>query len=53
LEWGRTGEGLGRGRSVYEQPGAKVDEIAPHKERDSKVSKRGSERESKGSQQGE
>ncbi len=36
LEWGRTGEGLRKGRSVYEQPGAKVDRIAPHKERDSK-----------------
>jgi hypothetical protein len=36
FEWGRTEEGLGKGRSVYEQPGAKVDWIAPHKERDSK-----------------
>jgi hypothetical protein len=27
---------LGRGRSVHEQPGANVDGIAPHKERDSK-----------------
>ncbi len=34
LEWGGTGEYLGRGRSVHEQPGAKVDGIAPHKERD-------------------
>jgi hypothetical protein len=25
LEWGGNGEGMGRGRSVYEQPGAKVD----------------------------
>jgi hypothetical protein len=31
--------GIGReweGRSVYKQPGAKVDGIAPHKRRDSK-----------------
>jgi hypothetical protein len=27
---------MGKGRSVYEQPGAKVDRIAPHKRRDSK-----------------
>ncbi len=33
LEWGGTGEGLGRGRSVHKQPGAKVDRIAPHKKR--------------------
>jgi hypothetical protein len=31
-----NGEGMGRGRSVYEQPGAKVDGIPPHKRRDSK-----------------
>ncbi len=36
LEWGGNGEGTGRGRSVYEQPGAKVDRIAPCKRRDSK-----------------
>jgi hypothetical protein len=36
LERGRKGEGMGRGRSVYEQPGAKVDGIAPRKRRDSK-----------------
>jgi hypothetical protein len=30
------GEEWGRGRSVHEQPGAKVDEIAPRKRRDSK-----------------
>ncbi len=35
-EWGGNGEGMGRGRSVYEQPGAKLDGIAPHKRRDSK-----------------
>jgi hypothetical protein len=35
-EWGGNGEGMGRGRSVYEQPGAKVDGIAPRKRRDSK-----------------
>ncbi len=29
LERGRNGEGMGKGRSVYEQPGAKVDGIAP------------------------
>jgi hypothetical protein len=28
--------GMGRGRSVYEQLGTKVDGIAPHKRRDSK-----------------
>jgi hypothetical protein len=32
LEWG----GMGREGSVYKQPGAKVDKIAPHKRRDSK-----------------
>ncbi len=32
LEWG----GMGRGRSVHEQPGTDVDRIAPHKRRDSK-----------------
>jgi hypothetical protein len=31
-DWGE----LGKGRSVHEQPGAKMDGIAPHKERDSK-----------------
>jgi hypothetical protein len=36
LEWGGTGEGLRKGRSVHEQPGAKVDGIAPHERRDSK-----------------
>ncbi len=40
LEWGGSGEGMARerrgGRSVYEQPGAKVDGIAPRKRRDSK-----------------
>ncbi len=36
LEWGGIGEGLRKGRSVYEQPGAKVDGIAPRKRRDSK-----------------
>ncbi len=36
LEWGGDGEGMGRGRSVYEQPGTRVDGIAPHKMRDSK-----------------
>ncbi len=34
LEWGGNEEGMGR--SVYKQPGAKVDGIAPHKRRDSK-----------------
>jgi hypothetical protein len=33
---GRDWGGLRRGRSVHEQPGAKVDGIAPHKRRDSK-----------------
>jgi hypothetical protein len=36
LERGRNGEGMREGRSVYEQPGAKVDGIAPRKRRDSK-----------------
>ncbi len=36
LEWGGNGEGMGWGRSVYEQPGTRVDRIAPHKRRDSK-----------------
>jgi hypothetical protein len=36
LEWGGNGEGLRKGRSVHEQPGAKVDGIATHKERVSK-----------------
>ncbi len=27
LEWGGNGEGMGRGRPVYELPGAKVDGI--------------------------
>ncbi len=36
LEWGGNGEGVGGGRSVHEQPGTKVDGIAPRKRRDSK-----------------
>jgi hypothetical protein len=32
LVWG----GLGREKSVYKQPGTRVDGIAPHKRRDSK-----------------
>jgi hypothetical protein len=36
LEWGGNGEGMGSGRSVYKQPGTRVDGIAPHKRRDSK-----------------
>ena len=35
-----NGEGLRKGRSVHEQPGAKVDGIAPRKRRDSKYVKR-------------
>ncbi len=31
-----NGEGMGRGRSVYEQPGAKADGIASRQRRDSK-----------------
>jgi hypothetical protein len=31
LEWRGNGEGMGRGRSVHEHPGAKVDRIAPRK----------------------
>jgi hypothetical protein len=31
---------MGRGRSVYEQPGTRVDGIAPHKRRGFQVSKR-------------
>jgi hypothetical protein len=36
LEWGGNGEGTGRERSVYEQPGAKVDGIASRQRRVSK-----------------
>jgi hypothetical protein len=36
LSWGGTGEDLGRGRSVYGQPGTKVDRVASHQKRDSK-----------------
>ncbi len=36
LERGGNGEGMGRGRPVYEQPETRVDGIAPHKRRDSK-----------------
>jgi hypothetical protein len=47
---------MGKGRSVYEKPGAKVDGIAPRKRRDSKYVKgngRGTDREtSKGSKKG-
>ncbi len=39
MEWGGNGEGMGRGRSVYEQPGAKVDGIASRQRRDSKFVK--------------
>jgi hypothetical protein len=31
LERGGNGEGMGRGRSVYEQPGIRVDRTAPRK----------------------
>jgi hypothetical protein len=31
LEWGWNGEGLRKGRSVYEQPGTKVDGILSQK----------------------
>jgi hypothetical protein len=31
LEWGGNGEGMERGRSVYEQPGSKVDGILSRK----------------------
>ncbi len=34
LEWGEDGEGMGR--SVYEQPGARVDRIASRQRRVSK-----------------
>jgi hypothetical protein len=54
---GRVGEGLRKGRSVYEQPGAKVDRIAPRKRRGFKSVKgieRGTDKEaSKGSKEGE
>ncbi len=39
LEWGGNGEGMGRGRSVYEQPGAKVDGIASRPQEGFQVSK--------------
>ncbi len=35
MVWG----GLGREKSVYKQPGTRVDGIAPHKRRDSKYVK--------------
>jgi hypothetical protein len=48
---------MGRGRSVHEQPGTKVDRIASRQRRDSKKVKgngRGSDKEtSKGSKKGE
>jgi hypothetical protein len=31
-----NGEGMGKGRSVYKQPGTRADGIAPRKEEDSK-----------------
>ncbi len=36
LERGGNGEGMGRGRSVYEYPGVKVDRFASRQRRDSK-----------------
>jgi hypothetical protein len=36
LEWGGNGEGLRKGRSVYEHPGTKVDRIASRQRRVSK-----------------
>jgi hypothetical protein len=36
LEWGEDGEGMGRGRSIYKQPGSKVDGIASRQRRVSK-----------------
>ncbi len=36
LEGGGNGEGMRKGKSVYEQPGTRVDGIAPRKRRDSK-----------------
>jgi hypothetical protein len=36
LEWGGNGEGMRRGRSVYEQPGTKVDRIVSRQRRVSK-----------------
>ena len=55
MEWGGNGEGMGRGRSVYEQPGTRVDRIAPRKEEGFQVSKRdlGERGVSKGNWQGE
>jgi hypothetical protein len=46
---------MGRERSVYEQPGTRVDRIAPHKRRDSKEVRgiRGKEGISKGNWQKE
>jgi hypothetical protein len=49
LIWGNPGgvgnwnvEGMGRERSVYKQPGTRVDEIAPRKEEGFQVSRRDS-----------
>jgi hypothetical protein len=36
LEQGGNGEGMRKGRSVYEQPGTKVDRVASHQRRVSK-----------------
>jgi hypothetical protein len=36
LEWGEDGEGLRKGRSVYEQPGTKVERVASRQRRVSK-----------------
>jgi hypothetical protein len=36
LEWGGDGEGMRKGRSVYEQPGTKVDRVASRQRRVSK-----------------
>ncbi len=36
LEWGGDGAGMRKGRSVYEQPGTKVDRVASHQRRVSK-----------------
>ncbi len=39
MEWGGDGEGMRKGRSVYEQPGTKVDRVASRQKEGFQVSK--------------
>ncbi len=58
MDWGTVGgqkKGMGRGRSVYKQPGTRVDKITPHRKEGFQVSERdsGTRGVIKGSYQGE